>query len=106
MDDLEVWTPRCGGLGRELVSSQQRLALHWLYTATGRSRSLGFSPDRRLDLDALSRKHLMPTSRKRRPTHPGEILREDVLPAAGLTQDKPARLLNVSRRTVREILHE
>jgi len=48
----------------------------------------------------------MLNKRKRRPTHPGEILREDVLPAAGLTQDKLARLLSVSRRTVSEILHE
>jgi len=46
----------------------------------------------------------MRTNRKRRPTHPGEILREDVLPAAELTQDKLARLLGVSRRTVSEIL--
>src|SRR5712691_6396686 len=45
-------------------------------------------------------------NRKRRPTHPGEILREDVLPAEGLTQDKLARLLGISRRTVSEILHE
>ena len=30
----------------------------------------------------------------------GEILREDVLPAAGLAQDKLARWLGVSRRTV------
>ena len=45
-------------------------------------------------------------NRKRRPTHPGEILREDVLPAARLTQDKLASLLGVSRRTVSEILHE
>ena len=48
----------------------------------------------------------MRNNRKRRPTQPGEILREDVLPAAGLTQDKLARLLGVSRRTVSEILHE
>ncbi|MCU1265942.1 MAG: family transcriptional regulator [Acidobacteria bacterium] len=48
----------------------------------------------------------MPNNRKRRPTHPGEILREDVLPAAGLTRDKLARLLGVSRRTISEILHE
>ena len=48
----------------------------------------------------------MRNNRKRRSTHPGEILREDVLPAAGLTQDKLARLLGVSRRTVSEILHE
>jgi len=48
----------------------------------------------------------MRNNRNRRPTHPGEILREDVLPAAGLSQDKLARLLSVSRRTVSEILHE
>jgi addiction module HigA family antidote len=33
-------------------------------------------------------------------------LREDVLPGAGLTQDKLARLLGVSRRTISEILNE
>jgi len=50
---------------------------------------------------------MMPTNkRKRRPTHPGEILREDVLPGAGLTQDKLARLLGVSRPTISEILNE
>ena len=48
----------------------------------------------------------MLNNRKRRPTHPGEILREDVLPAAGLTQGELARLLGVSRRTISEILHE
>ena len=45
-------------------------------------------------------------NRKRRPTPPGEILREDVLPAVGLTQDKLAKQLGVSRRTVSEILNE
>jgi|ERR1041384_1125845 addiction module HigA family antidote len=44
--------------------------------------------------------------RKRRPTHPGEILRQDVLPGARLTQDKLARLLFVSRRTISELLNE
>ncbi len=48
----------------------------------------------------------MLNNRKRRPTHPGEILREDVLPAAGLTQGGFANLLGVSRRTVNEILQE
>jgi addiction module HigA family antidote len=57
-----------------------------------------------MGLKSMSNKRL--NNRKRRPTHPGEILREDVLPAAGLTQDKLAKLLGVSRRTVSEILHE
>lgn len=48
----------------------------------------------------------MLNNRKRRPTHPGEILREDVLPAADLTQAELARVLGVSRRSVSEILHE
>ncbi len=43
---------------------------------------------------------------KRRPTHPGEILREDVLPALGLTQGELARRLGVSRLTVSELLRE
>lgn len=42
----------------------------------------------------------------RRPTHPGEILREDVLPALGVTQAVFANHLGVSRLTVSEILHE
>jgi addiction module HigA family antidote len=43
---------------------------------------------------------------KRRPTHPGEILREDVLPALGLTQKEFADRLGVSRLTVSEVLLE
>jgi len=43
---------------------------------------------------------------KRRPTHPGEILREDVIPALNITQGEFARTLGVSRRTVNEILQE
>jgi addiction module HigA family antidote len=42
----------------------------------------------------------------RRPTHPGSILREDVLPALNMTQTELARLLNVSRLSVSELLHE
>ncbi len=43
---------------------------------------------------------------KRRPTHPGAILREDVLPALGMTQTEFAQLLGVSRLSVSELLHE
>jgi len=45
-------------------------------------------------------------SKTRRPTHPGAILREDVLPELKLTQAEFAERLGVSRRTVSEILHE
>ena len=42
----------------------------------------------------------------RRPTHPGALLREDVLPSLGMTQTELARRLGVSRLTVSELLHE
>lgn len=42
----------------------------------------------------------------RRPTHPGTILREDVLPGLGITQAKLAELLGVSRLTVSQILNQ
>jgi len=48
----------------------------------------------------------MLNNRKRRPTHPGEILREDILPAARLTQTELARQLGTSRRSVSQIIHE
>jgi addiction module HigA family antidote len=40
------------------------------------------------------------------PTHPGEILREDSLPALGLSVAAFARALGVSRQTVHGILAE
>ena len=42
----------------------------------------------------------------RRPTHPGAILREDVLPALSMTQVELAARLGVSRVSVSELLHE
>lgn len=42
----------------------------------------------------------------RKPTHPGAIFREDVLPALGMTQAALAERLGVSRLTVSELLHE
>ncbi|MGH9872083.1 MAG: HigA family addiction module antitoxin [Pyrinomonadaceae bacterium] len=48
----------------------------------------------------------MGTKGKRRPTHPGELLREETLPAAGLTQSEFAERLGVSRRVVSDVLHE
>ena len=43
---------------------------------------------------------------KRKPTHPGEVLRKDVLPALDITQTEFAKRLGVSRLTVSELLHE
>lgn len=42
----------------------------------------------------------------RKPTHPGAIIREDVLPELGITQAQLANHLGVSRLSVSEILHE
>ncbi len=44
--------------------------------------------------------------RKDRPTHPGEMLREDNLPDYGLTISAFAKALGVSRQTVNELLRE
>ena len=43
---------------------------------------------------------------KRKPTHPGEVLREDVLPALDMTQAELAKRLGVSRLSVSELLLE
>ena len=48
----------------------------------------------------------IPNSRERkiRPTHPGEMLREDFLPDHGLTASGLAEALGVSRQTINELL--
>ena len=40
------------------------------------------------------------------PMHPGELLREEVLPALGRPKTEIARLLGVSRQTLYDILEE
>jgi antitoxin HigA-1 len=42
----------------------------------------------------------------RKPTHPGAILREDILPQLDWTQGEFALKLMVSRQTVSDLLHE
>ena len=44
--------------------------------------------------------------RKVRPTHPGEMLREDFLPDYGLSVSSFAKAIGVSRQTVNELLRE
>lgn len=48
----------------------------------------------------------MSTKTKRRPTHPGELLREETLPAAGLSPSELAERLGVSNRGINDLLHE
>jgi antitoxin HigA-1 len=44
--------------------------------------------------------------RKRRPTHPGELIREDILPGLEISQGALAELAGVSRQTISELLTE
>ena len=46
------------------------------------------------------------TGIKRRPTHPGEMLREDFLPDYELTVSGLAEAIGVSRQTINELLRE
>jgi addiction module HigA family antidote len=41
-----------------------------------------------------------------RPVHPGETLREDVVPALGKSKTEIAKLLGVSRQTLYDVLNE
>lgn len=43
---------------------------------------------------------------ERKPTHPGEMLREDFLTDFGLTPGELARAIGVSRQTIYELLRE
>ena len=43
---------------------------------------------------------------QRKPTHPGAVLREDVLQPLGLTITEAAKRLRVHRRTLSALLHE
>lgn len=40
------------------------------------------------------------------PTHPGELLREDVIPATGLSKAEIARRLGISRQHLHDIMDE
>ncbi len=47
-----------------------------------------------------------PLTKGLRPVHPGEMLREDVLPALARPKTEIARLLGISRQTLYDILNE
>jgi antitoxin HigA-1 len=46
------------------------------------------------------------TGMKRKPTHPGEMLREDFLPDYGLTVSGLAEAIGVSRQSINELVRE
>jgi len=48
----------------------------------------------------------MGNRRTRKPTHPGKLIKEDLLPETGISQSQLANLMGVSRRTISEIIHE
>jgi addiction module HigA family antidote len=50
--------------------------------------------------------HVSMSDPHRAPTHPGELLREDVLPALGKPVAEVARELRISRQTLHAILAE
>lgn len=43
---------------------------------------------------------------KRKPTHPGEVLKEDFVKPRGLSQTRAAKKLNTTFRTMNEIINE
>jgi addiction module HigA family antidote len=48
----------------------------------------------------------MANRQTRKPTHPGELIREDLLAETGISQTQLAQLMGVFRKTVSEIVHE
>jgi len=53
-----------------------------------------------IDLEGTTMKRMM------RAVHPGEILREDVIPALGKPKAEIARLLGISRQSLYDVLNE
>jgi len=52
----------------------------------------------------MTREYVVNERPRRKPTHPGELLREDVLPALRIFVSEAARKLRVSRQTLHKIL--
>jgi len=52
----------------------------------------------------MTREYPVNARPRRKPTHPGELLREDVLPALRISVSEAARNLRVSRQTLHRIL--
>ena len=57
-----------------------------------------------LDFGQYDQEHRMTRTPDRCPTHPGEVLREDVIPATGKPKAEIARMLGISRQHLHDIL--
>jgi antitoxin HigA-1 len=53
---------------------------------------------------AMTREYMIHSRPRRKPTHPGELLREDVFPSLKISVSEAARKLRVSRQTLHRIL--
>jgi len=52
----------------------------------------------------MTKQDTAPTRPQRPPTHPGAVLREDVLPALGISVSEAARQLRIARQTLHRLL--
>jgi addiction module HigA family antidote len=52
----------------------------------------------------MTDEHTVTRRPRRPPTHPGQVLKEDVLPALGLSVSEAARRLRVTRQTLHRVL--
>jgi addiction module HigA family antidote len=52
----------------------------------------------------MTDEHMVTRRPTRPPTHPGQVLKEDVLPALGLSVSEAARRLRVTRQTLHRVL--
>ena len=52
----------------------------------------------------MPREYLIDSRPNRKPTHPGKMLREDVLPVLGISVSEAARRMRISRQSLHRIL--
>ena len=89
----------------------KRYSLHvngpWCVTfewAEGDSRRVDLEQAIPLRSEKMTDEYLVTKRPSRPPTHPGEILREDVLPSLKLSVSEAARRLRISRQTLHRIM--
>jgi len=95
-----------------VVGSFRNKGLEEIYL-TGKTRrigaeyvGIGWSGEDAQDVDLRTtiKEHEMERKNRLPPVHPGEIIREDILPEVGLSVTAAAKALGVSRQMVHDIL--